>query len=84
MRRDRLPTTLFLGFPCGSAGKESTYNAEDLESWVRKVPWRRERLPTPVFWPGEFHELYTSWDHKEADTTEGLSLGSEVLGISMG
>ena len=18
-------------------------------------PWRRERLPTPVFWPGEFH-----------------------------
>ena len=23
-------------------------------SWVRKIPWRRERLPTPVFWPGEF------------------------------
>ena len=21
-------------------------------------PWRRERLPTPVFWPGEFHGLY--------------------------
>ena len=20
-----------------------------------KIPWRRERLPTPVFWPGEFH-----------------------------
>ena len=20
--------------------------------------WRRERLPTPVFWPGEFHGLY--------------------------
>jgi len=20
-----------------------------------KMPWRRERLPTPVFWPGEFH-----------------------------
>ena len=19
--------------------------------WVRKIPWRRERLPTPVFWP---------------------------------
>ena len=26
--------------------------------WVRKIPWRRERLPTPVFWPGEFHGLY--------------------------
>ena len=25
--------------------------------WVGKVPWRRERLPTPVFWPGEFHGL---------------------------
>ena len=23
-RRDRLPTLIFLGFPCGSAGKEST------------------------------------------------------------
>ena len=23
--------------------------------WVGKVPWRREWLPTPGFWPGEFH-----------------------------
>ena len=23
---------------------------------VRKIPWRREWLPTPVFLPGEFHE----------------------------
>ena len=22
-----------------------------------RFPWRRERLPTPVFWPGEFHGL---------------------------
>ena len=29
-RRDRLPTPLFLGFPDGSAGKESTCNVEDL------------------------------------------------------
>ena len=21
-----------------------------------KIPWRKERLPTPVFWPGEFHD----------------------------
>ena len=27
---DRLPTPIFLGFPCGSAGKESAYNMEDL------------------------------------------------------
>ena len=31
-RRDRLPTPVFLGFPCGSAGKESARNAEDLGS----------------------------------------------------
>ena len=26
----RLPTAVFLGFPCGSAGKESACNARDL------------------------------------------------------
>ena len=39
-----------------------------------KIPLRRERLPTPVFWPGKFHGLYSPWDHKELDTTERLSL----------
>ena len=29
-RRDRLPSPVFLGFPCGSAGKESACNAGDL------------------------------------------------------
>ena len=29
-RRDRLPTPVFLGFPCGSADKEYTCNAGDL------------------------------------------------------
>ena len=23
--------------------------------WVRKIPWRREWLPTPIFLPGESH-----------------------------
>ena len=31
-RRDRLPTPEFLGFPRGSAGKESAFNAGDLGS----------------------------------------------------
>ena len=30
-----------------------------VRSWVRKVPWRREQLPTPVFWPGDVHGLYS-------------------------
>ena len=29
-RRDKLPTSVLLGFPCGSAGKESTCNAGGL------------------------------------------------------
>ena len=41
------------------------------ETWVPslvgKIPWRRERLPTPVFWPGKFHGLYSPWGHKETD-----------------
>ena len=43
-------------------------------TWVGKIPWRRERLPTPVFWPGEFHGLYSPWGCKELDTTDWLSL----------
>ena len=31
---------------------------------VGKIPWRRERLPTPVFWPGEFHGLYGPWGRR--------------------
>ena len=42
--------------------------------WIRRIPWRRERLPTPVLWPGEFHGLYIPWGHKKWDTTEKLSL----------
>ena len=42
------------------------------DPWVGKIPWRRERLPTPVFWPGEFHGLYSPWGGKELDTTERL------------
>ena len=29
------------------------------DSWVRSSCWRRQRLPTPVFWPVEFHGLYS-------------------------
>ena len=34
------------------------------DPWVGKIPWRRERLPTSVFWPGEFHGLYSPWGHR--------------------
>ena len=40
--------------------------------WVGKIPWRRERLPIPVFWPGKFHGLYSPWGCKESDMTEQI------------
>ena len=40
------------------------------ETWVQslvgKMPWRRERLLTLVFWSGKFH---SPWGHKESDMT---------------
>ena len=50
-----------------------------IQPWVRKIPWRREWLSTPVLLPGEFHgqrclEGYSPWGHKESDTTELLTL----------
>ena len=46
--------------------------------WVGKIPWRRERLPTAVFWPGEFHGQYSLWGHRKSDTTEWLPLSFSV------
>ena len=42
------------------------------DPWVGKIPWRRERLPTPVFLPrrsGGQRSLagYSPWGHKELD-----------------
>ena len=69
-------STLSRGFPGGSAGKESTCNVGgmDLIPGLGKIPWRREQVLTPVFWPGEFHGLYSPWGLKELDMTEQLSL----------
>ena len=47
------------------------------ETWVQSLgledPLEKERLPTPVFWPGEFHGQYSPRGHEELDTTEQLS-----------
>ena len=43
--------------------------------WVRKIPCRKEWLPTPVLLLGESHGQrslagYSPWGHKESDMTE--------------
>ena len=66
-------------FPGSSGVKESACNAggPGCVPWVRKIPWRRKWLPTPIFLPGESHGQrslagYSSWGCKESDTTERL------------
>ena len=73
-RMNRLPTPVFLGFPGGSAGKESPCNVGDSEfsPWVGKIPWRRTWQPTSVFLPGE-----SPWIE---DPARLQSMGSQRLG----
>ena len=68
------------GFPGGSDGKASTCQCRRpwFDPWIRKIPWRREWQPTPIFLPGEFHGQrslagYSPWGRKESDTTERLA-----------
>ena len=70
-----------MAFPYASADKESTCNAGDLGSipGLGISPAVRERLPTLVLWPGEFHGLYSTWGFKKPDMTEQLSLSLSII-----
>ena len=58
-RRDRLPTPVFLGFPCGSAGKESAHNVGDMGAFLRLVRSPGEGKGHPLQYSG----LENSMDH---------------------
>ena len=67
-----------MGFPFGSAGRESTCKAGDLGLIPGKIPWRKEWQPTPAFLPGEFHGQrslvgFSPWGCKKSGT-ERLTL----------
>ena len=68
-RRVRLPTPVFLGFPCGSAGKESACNAGDLGSIPGLGRSLGEEKGYPLQYPG-LYTVYSPWSHKELDSTE--------------
>ena len=60
--------------PRRCSGEESACNAR-FDPWGRKIPWRREWQPTPVFLPEEFHGQMSLvgnslWGYKESDITE--------------
>ena len=73
-RRDRLPIPVFVGFPGGSAGKESACNARDLGSTRVRPLEKGKATHSSYFWPGELHGLYIVHGVAESDTTEQLSL----------
>ena len=62
---------------------KNLFNMGDLGSipGLGRFPWKRERLPTPVFWPGEFHGLCSLWGHKESDVTFTFQQKSTALGL---
>ena len=59
------------------------------EAWIpslgRKIPWRREWQPTPIFLPGESQGQrslagHSLWGGKESDKTEQLTHTTHTAG----
>ena len=72
-----------LGFPCGSAGKESTDNAGDLGliPGLGRSPGEGKTTHSSILaW--RIPWTVQSWGCKESDTTEPLSLGNKVLELN--
>ena len=65
--KEKLPTD-------SCVGKESACNTGDLSSIpvLGRSPGEGKdyRFQWVLFWPGELHELYSPWGHKESDTNE--------------
>ena len=64
-------STVLSGLPRWLSGKESNSQCRRhrFDPWVRKIPWRREWQPLPVFLPGKSHGQRSlvgriPWGHK--------------------
>ena len=67
-----------LGFPGGSDGRVCLPMSSP---WVRKIPWRREWQPTPVFLPEESHRQrslvgYSPWGRRVGHDWETNTLNT--------
>ena len=82
-RRDRLPTPVFLGFPCGSAGKNPPAM---WETWVQSLGWE-DPLEKGTGYPLQYSALEHSTDcivHRVAKNRTRLSdfhFTSHIYGI---
>ena len=86
LRRDRLPTSVFLGFLGGSAGKESACNEGHLglnpglgRSLEKGKATHSSILAWRIPWTEEPDALHSPWGHKESDTTKRLSLSVQCI-----
>ena len=71
------------GFPGWLSVEEPTcqcrrHKRHRFDPWVRKIPWRRAWLPTPIYLPGESRGQrslvgYSPWGHRESGVTEVTS-----------
>ena len=78
-----------MGIPRGASGKESACQWQrhkrcGLNTWVRKIPWRRKWQPTPVFFPEKSRGQrslvgYSPQGHKESDMTECIHTHTNSL-----
>ena len=76
LEKGRLPTPVFLGFLCGSPGKESTCNVGDL-GWIPglgRSPEERKGYPLQYSGLENFMDCTVNAVAKSQDMTERLSL----------
>ena len=76
-------------FPGGSDSKKKknlpAMQETQIQTWIKKIPWRRKWQPTLVFLPGEFHGQrsqagYSSWGYKElSDQHFGALLVAQMV-----
>ena len=91
LERDRLPTPVFLGFPCGSAGKESTCNAGDPSSipGSGRSPGEGKGYPLQYSWASlvaqllkNLHAMWETWVQSlvwEDPLERGMAIYSSTL-----
>ena len=77
-RRNRLPTPVFLGFPCGSAGEESTCNAGDLGLIPGLGRSPGEGKGYQLQYSGLENSINSPRGRKHSDTTEQISLSQKT------